>query len=98
MYQQNDKDMTQENKIQTALQMIDGYDWFWRMSDAWLYDEAKAGMRRFVAFVNTIENGNIRRALRGLWTLRYEETSSIISGRSTDTSAKRNEYMAILAA
>lgn len=90
--------MTRNNKIQTALKMIDNFDWFWRMSDAWLYDEAKAGMRRFVAFVNTIENGNIRRALRGLWALKYEETSSIISGRSTDTSAQRNEYMAILAA
>lgn len=98
MYQQNDKDMTQENKIQTALQMIDGYDWFWRMSDAWLYDEAKAGMRNFVSFVNTIENANIRIALRNLWTLKYEEVMGIISGNRIDMSAKRNEYMAALAA
>ena len=38
--------MTQEHKIQTALQMIDGYDWYWRMADDWRYDSAKAGMRR----------------------------------------------------
>lgn len=98
MYQQNDKDMTQENKIQTALQMIDGYDWFWRMSDAWLYDEAREGMRNFVSFVSTIENANIRIALRNLWTLKYEEVMGIISGNRIDMSAKRNEYMAALAA
>ena len=90
--------MTQDNKIQTALDMIESYDWFWRMSDAWLYDSAKAGMRRFVTLVSTIEDGNVRMALRGLWTLRYEETSSIINGCSIDTSAQRNEYMAVLAA
>lgn len=89
--------MTQD-KIQTALDMIESYDWFWRMSDAWLYDSAKAGMRRFVTLVSTIEDGNVRMALRGLWTLRYEEASSIISGRHADVSAQRNEYMAVLAA
>lgn len=90
--------MTQDNKIQTALEMIESYDWFWRMSDAWLYDSAKAGMRRFVTFVNTIGDENMRNALRGLWVLRYEEASSIISGRHADVSAQRNEYMAVLAA
>lgn len=98
MYQQNDKDMTQENKIQAALRMIDGYDWYWRMADAWLYDSAKSGMRSFVELVSTIENSNVRQALRNLWTLKYEETRGIISGESADTSAKRSEYMAVLAA
>ena len=83
--------MTQDSKIQKALDMIDNYDWFWSMSD-------KAGMRRFVALVNTIEDEDVRKALRGLWSLRYEETSSIISGRHADVSAQRNEYMAVLAA
>ena len=55
-------------------------------------------MRSFVTFVNTIEDEDVRKALRGLWTLRYEETSSIINGRNIDTSAQRNEYMAVLAA
>ena len=62
------------------------------------YDSAKAGMRRFVTLVSTIEDEDVRRALRGLWTLRYEEASSIINGRNIDTSAQRNEYMAVLAA
>lgn len=90
--------MTQDSKIQKALEMIDNYDWFWSMSDAWRYDSAKAGMRSFVSLVNTIDDEDVRKALRGLWTLRYEETSSIINGRNIDTSAQRNEYMAVLAA
>lgn len=90
--------MAQDNKIQTALEMIENYDWYWSMSDAWRYDSAKAGMRRFVALVNTIEDEDVRKALRGLWSLRYEETSGIISGRHADVSAQRNEYMAALAA
>lgn len=90
--------MAQDNKIQKALDMIDNYDWFWSMSDAWRYDSAKAGMRRFVAIVNTIEDEDVRKALRGLWTLRYEETSSIISGRNINMSEQRNEYMSVLAA
>ena len=90
--------MTQDSKIQKALDMIDNYDWFWSMSDAWRYDSARAGMRSFVTLVNTIEDENVRMALRGLWTLRYEETSSIISGRNINVSEQRNEYMAVLAA
>ena len=90
--------MAQDNKIQTALEMIENYDWYWSMADAWRYDSAKAGMRRFVSLVNTIEDEDVRRALRGLWTLRYEEASSIISGRNINVSEQRNEYMAVLAA
>ena len=85
--------MTQDNKIQTALEMIESYDWFWRMSDAWLYDSAKAGMRRFVTFVNTIGDENMRNALRGLWVLRYEEASSIISGRTRRQAASSADAM-----
>ncbi len=87
-----------QDKIQKALKMIDSFDWFWSMADEWRYDSAKAGMRRFVTLVSTIEDEDVRKALRGLWTLRYEEASSIISGHDTDVSVKRSEYMAVLAA
>ena len=90
--------MAQDNKIQTALEMIENYDWYWSMADEWRYDSAKAGMRRFVTLVSTIEDEGVRKALRGLWTLRYEEANSIINGRNIDTSAQRNEYMTVLAA
>ena len=76
------EDMAQDNKIQTALEMIENYDWYWSMADEWRYDSDE----------------DVRRALRGLWTLRYEEASGIISGRHADVSAQRNEYMAVLAA
>ncbi len=87
-----------QDKIQKALKMIDSFDWFWSMADEWRYDSAKAGMRSFVSLVNTIDDEDVRRALRGLWTLRYEETSSIISGHNINVSEQRKEYMAVLAA
>lgn len=90
--------MEQNNKIQEALQMIDRFDWFWRMANDWRYESAKAGMRRFVDLVNTIENEIARKALRNLWTLRFEEARDEINGYNTDNSEKRNEYMAALAA
>ena len=30
--------MAQDNKIQTALEMIENYDWYWSMADEWRYD------------------------------------------------------------
>lgn len=93
--------MTQNNKIQEALQMIESHDWYWRMADSgydWRYNSAKARMRQFVALVSSIENEIVRTALRNLWTLRFEEARDAVNGRNTDNTAKRNEYMAALAA
>lgn len=93
--------MANENKIQDALQMIDRFDWYWRMADSdfdWRYENAKAGMRKFVTLVSTIENEIVRKALRNLWTLKYEETRDAVNGRETDNTEIRNEYMAALAA
>lgn len=93
--------MTQNSTIQEALKMIDSHDWYWRMADSgydWRYEGAKAGMRKFVALVNTIENEIVRKALRNLWTLKFEEARDAVSGRSTDNTEKKNEYMAALAA
>lgn len=93
--------MAQENKIQDALQMIDRFDWYWRMADSeydWRYENAKAGMRKFVALVSSIDNEIVRTALRNLWTLAFEEARDAVNGHDTDNTAKRNEYMAALAA
>ena len=93
--------MTQNNKIQEALQMIESHDWYWRMADSgydWRYNAAKAGMRQFVALVSSIENEIVRTALRNLWTLAFEEARDAVNGHDTDNTAKRNEYMAALAA
>ena len=93
--------MTQNSTIQEALNMIDRFDWYWRMADSgydWRYESAKASMRKFVALVNTIENEIVRKALRNLWTLRFEESRDAVNGHNTDNTEKRNEYMAALAA
>lgn len=93
--------MEKNNKIQDALQMINNFDWYWRMSDSgydWRYNVAKAGMRQFVALVGSIENEIVKMALRNLWTLHFEEARDAVNGRNTDNTEKRNEYMAVLAA
>ena len=93
--------MTQNSKIQDALQMIDRFDWYWRMADGgytWRYDNAKAEMKKFVALVHSIDNEIVRKALRNLWTLKYEEARDAMNGKETDNTEIRNEYMAALAA
>ena len=93
--------MTQNGNIQEALNMINRFDWYWRMADSgfdWRYESAKAGMREFVAFVNTFNNEIVRTALRNLWTLAFEEARDAVNGHDTDNTAKRNEYMAALEA
>lgn len=93
--------MTTFSKIQEALKMIDCFDWYWRMADdgyEWRYENAKREMRKYVALVNTFEDEKIRTALRNLWTLKFEEARDAVNGRKTDYTAKRNEYMAALAA
>lgn len=93
--------MANENKIQDALQMIDRFDWYWRMADSgfdWRYENAKAGMRKFVALVHSIDNEIVRKALRNLWTLKYEEARDAVNGKETDNAEIRREYMAALAA
>ena len=92
--------MTQENKIQEALDMIRYFDWYWRMCDLGYMEErrrAYSGMRRFVEHVCTIPNKAVREALRNLWTLKYRETQDSLSGEKNDYTEKRNEYMAVLA-
>ena len=93
--------MTQNTTIQEALNMIDRFDWYWRMADSgydWRYESAKAGMRKFVALVSTLDNEIVRKALRNLWTLKFEEARDAVNGKNTDNTEKKNEYMAALAA
>ena len=93
--------MTQNTTIQEALIMIDRFDWYWRMADSgydWRYECAKAGMRKFVALVSTLDNEIVRKALRNLWTLKFEEARDAVNGKNTDNTEKKNEYMAALAA
>lgn len=88
--------MAQNSNIQEALQMIDSHDWYWMMADYGYesnYNAAKAGMRRFVKFVSTIEDANIREMLRNLWTLRWESARAAISGREDKENRTKQEKL-----
>jgi len=64
---------TTENKIEKALSILKGHDWYWMMSDSnSAYGYARGSMRAFVELVATIENAAIVKALRDLWTAHYE--------------------------
>lgn len=65
--------MATRNIIDEAIKILNSQDWYWRMSDYDFdsnYEAAKAGMRRFVATVNSIADVTIKNALRGLWSLK----------------------------
>lgn len=93
--------MTQNTNIQEAIKMIESHDWYWMMSDYGYesnYNAAKAGMKKFVKFVSTIENANVREMLRNLWTLRWEAARDAINGRKNeDNQVKQEELMNALA-
>ena len=66
--------MTMNSNIQEAIKMIETHDWNWRYADYGYdsrYDAAKASMKTFVKFVKTIENADVREALRNMWMLLF---------------------------
>lgn len=75
--------MTQNNKIEEAIKMIEAHDWFWMMAEEFTryYNNAKASMKSFVKFVNTIEDKVVREQLRALWVLYYDNANAAINGK-----------------
>ena len=68
--------MTTNNNINEALKIYNYRDWTWQMADDNFSSRcrnAKAEMREFVSLVNTIDDAEVRDALRRMWTLRYKE-------------------------
>lgn len=64
---------TTANKIEKALQILKGHDWYWAMCDSnSAYGYARGSMRAFVELVATINDSSIVKALRDLWTANYE--------------------------
>ena len=64
---------TTSQKIEKALEILNGQDWWWCMSDCThpAYDYACGSMRAFVELVATINDKTIVKALRDLWTATY---------------------------
>ena len=75
--------MALNNKIQEALQMIESHDWYWRMAEEFTsyFNNAKASMKTFVTFVNTIEDKAVREQLRALWMLYFDNANAAINGK-----------------
>lgn len=65
--------MATSQKIEKALEILKGQDWWWCMSDYThpAYDYACGSMRAFVELVATINDKAIVKALRDLWTATY---------------------------
>ncbi len=65
---------TTSHKVEKALEILKGQDWYWGMSDYThpAYDYAYGNMRAFVKLVATISEKDIVRALRELWATTYE--------------------------
>ena len=62
------------NKIEKALSILNGHDWYWCMADYTnpSYGNAYGSMRAFVELVATINDSTIVKALRDLWKATYE--------------------------
>lgn len=88
--------MILSNTIQEAIEMINNHDWFWMMTDSG-YDHyresAKSHMRSFVKYVSTIEDEDIRKMLRNLWTLRWEAARNSINGRKDDENQAKQDAL-----
>ena len=92
---------TTANKIEKALSILKGHDWYWMMSDSnSAYGYACGSMREFVELVATINNAAIVKALRDLWTATYEYVHATMWGNNEAAKetfkAKESELMAII--
>lgn len=94
--------MATSQKIEKALEILNGQDWYWCMSDYThpAYDYACGSMRAFVELVATIENSSIVKALRDLWKATYEYVHATMFGSNdaakAEFKAKEADLMAVI--
>ena len=95
-------DMATVEIINKALEVMSNHDWYWMMSDFThpAIDNARGSMRYFVELVASISNANIRKALRDLWTLTYENVHANMWNKNEEANKqfeiKKAELMAII--
>lgn len=88
--------------INKALEALKNHDWYWMMADYShpAMDYARGNMRFFVELVATIADADIRKALRDLWTLTYENVHANLFGKNEEANkqyeTKKAELMAII--
>ena len=89
-------------KVDKALEILKGQDWYWCMSDYThpAYDYACGNMRAFVKLVATITEKDIVKALRDLWTATYEYVHATMWSSNDKAKAeyesKKAQLMAII--
>lgn len=80
--------------INKALEVMNGQDWYWYLSDyqvAEMRDKAYSTMRYFVELVASISDAKIRKAMRELWTVTYNYMG-LSSPMSSPTDIQTKEY------
>ena len=86
--------MTTKEIINKALEVMNGQDWYWYMSDyqvSEMKDKAYGTMRYFVELVASINDSTIRKAMRELWTVSYNYMG-LSSPMSSPTDIQTKEY------
>lgn len=84
------------------IETLKNHDWYWMMADYShpAMDYARGSMRYFVELVATITDVSIRKALRDLWTLTYENVHANLWSKNEESNkvyeAKKAELMAII--
>ena len=92
--------MATSQKIEKALEILNAQDWYWCMSDYThpAYDNACGSMRAFVELVATINDKNIVKALRDLWTATYKYVHATMWSSNDKAKAEYNAIKAELMA
>jgi len=81
---------TTSQKIDKALEILKAQDWYWCMSEYThpAYDYACGSMRAFVELVATINDSEIVKALRDLWTATYNYVHASMWGSNDKAKAE----------
>lgn len=88
--------------INKALETMKNHDWWWMMADYThpSIDYARGNMRYFVELVATINDINLRKALRDLWVATYENVHANLFVKNEEANKqfeiKKAELMAII--
>jgi len=93
---------TMEIKVEKALKIMKYQDWNWMFAEYSkpAYSRAYSSMRAFVKLVATIEDSNIAKALRDLWTATYQLVHATMFKSNPEAVAefetKEAELMAVI--
>ncbi len=89
---------TTSQKVEKALSILKGHDWYWAMADYTnpAYGNAYGSMRAFVEVVASIADTAIVKALRELWTITYEYVHASNPEAKETFKVKEAQLMAVI--